>query len=187
MYSSQEVKSVLENIHKKAILEITDLEDGKNYLFLRSGNTHVDFVGKRNIEPFDIFEMKTKAVPRKAKRAPSQYRWAELSEKQRTNYQNIIVEQGLKGKPYWMFVLGDTPIQVTEIPELNEKSILSRRIYVVPWNAYSFTLPPTSKGYRNFNTGKLLNLYKFEKRTAGKNTLFVERGIIKDIGFYFRF
>jgi hypothetical protein len=117
------------------------------------------------------------------RRPISDFTWWGLDAEQIRRYTSFMREQDVH--VHWLFVIGETRSNLGEVASFNERVVLHRDIYLVPWNACE-TVQETPSGWLHLGLSRLQREHEFKSRSVRKGTLHYDATLEEIAGKYFQ-
>jgi len=188
MYSSPEVKSVIEKVNLEFLCAQFKLQRGTDCNAFSFDHAHPDLLNKPSDgeAPKYIFELKSRTFPQqqegRRRRPISDFGWWGLCPIQIERYEKISSANNLE--LFWILLLAQTEKLPTGFEKISEKSICTREIYVAPWAAYNLVeLSPRMN--RHLGLARLKKAYDFKAHAITKGTLYIAESAENMVGKYF--
>lgn len=126
-----------------------------------------------------VFELKSRNYPRHQSgriRPLSDFCWWTLDHEQIDKYEQIRLNQ--KIGLYWIFLISQTEVPLTQLNVINEKQIKWRDIYLVSWDYY-ISIPPSGSGDVNIGLKRIKSENAFWGQGIKKGNLYISKEIKK--------
>lgn len=187
MEDLSQIRNHIESIHLDALCAEFHLQRGGEVKTVDFKGSYPDLANKEDAVD-SIFELKSRNhsvnSPNARHRYTSESCWWSLVPGQIDRYEAIKeANEGLS--LYWIFLISETDRPPTLLAQLREGSILSRDVFVVPWNAYKL-VDSSPKNNIHLGLSRLRQTYEFAIVSANKGNVYVETGIENKVGKYFR-
>ena len=180
------VKKNIEKVHIRYLCKEFDLLTTKNSNLEKSEGVP-DLIGKEHDGLVkSIFELKSKNYPliqRSERQRPKEdFEYYRLVNSQIEFYEQRINSQNVSA--YWIFIIGETYKEPSLINYLDEKKILKRDIYVLPWNMHE-QIHLTKTDHKHISLKKINNQFSFLEEELVKGKVFLEESIVDKVKDYF--